>query len=914
MNKIKEVKYRSLIIGLMTCIFSTTMLPSYSQTSANANLWYFGLSLGLNFSTSPPTVLSGGNTFGAGYNVESSASITDSLGNLLFLASGPTLYNGNLAPQGTALSTTLDAAQGNLIIPVPGTKNQFYNFTVDAVTSTCCSSCQWGSNRGSRYRIITATGGGNISISAEMTTGTLAADTNTAECQVGIPKSNGKDYWWITHNRGSNQFNVYSVTNAGVTLSNTYSLGYSFTNCSYTSLLQVNTCYNQIALTVDGTVSIFTFDNVAGGITNAQQWTLADAYGVEYSTNNKYLYVSQGVSGGNPQNIYQYDVSSGVAATIAATGVSLGSTYGGLGKSGHLQLAPDGNIYVAQMSSYSAANYPQYIGAITNINYSATGAAPNATFNQKYISINDPSNKQAVTMGLPTILKSLLVQSPPAIVNDTLTKSGDTITVCQGNKFYLTYQFGGNTTSVLWKFGDGSTSTLMPTTNHIYASTGFYTVTLIITDNCGRKDSVVNYVKVPANTTAGSISCGGSNKLTLTGTGPGKANYIWYSAASGGTVLGTGASVTIGPYTPFSTAPSSVWVTDATGQNTYAALSTHKPSQQISTGSKLTSFTTSKALTLVSVQAAPWNNSCTAGTTDSVYFTITQGATGTGALVGTTQNFPVTCAQSNGGTMTFAININIPTPGTYSISYTMKTSVFTNYFQDDFYSATTSTSSSAASIGVGTLANLYGSGPDSGPFFNFVFMDYNACAPRLQITQTCSLPVNLLYLKATPNGSENLIEWATATEFDNSYFIVERSKDGITFTSIAQIPGVGTTNQIQYYDYADGATQRGVVYYRLVQVDINGVTHPSNVVSLNRDGSSLVQLAPNPFSDQTNLSFFSDVTASIRIMDLVGKTICTYTKPAQQGEISIGAGLSKGAYIVQVITELEENNYKIIKE
>ncbi|HWZ21789.1 MAG TPA: PKD domain-containing protein, partial [Cytophagaceae bacterium] len=622
------------------------------------------------------------------------------------------------------------------------------------------------------------------------------------------------------------------------------------------------------------------------------------------SVNGKYLYVSQGVSAG-PLNVNQFNITSGVAATIAGTINSLGTTIAGTGKSGHLQLGPDGNIYVAQMSSYGASNYNQYIGVIQKAD------SANAAFNNKYITINDGTlNQQQVTMGLPTILKSLLVQGPPDIVNDTLSKTGDTITVCPSKKFYLTYKFTGNTVSVLWKFGDGTTSTaLVP--SHSYATPGVYTVTLIITDPCSRKDSVVNYVKVPAYTTAGTLSCSGGNKIVMTGTGPGKANYIWYTAATGGTVLGTGASVTSGVYSPASSAPNSVWVEDATGFNTYSALSTHKPSQQIlaPTGSILTNFTTYKSLTLVSVQAVQWSNSCTAGNVDSVLFTFQLA----GSTVATTKYYPVVCGT---GVTTFTLNMGLPIPGNYTISYTMKSTVpFTNGFQVDYYSTTTSTSlTGVASIGVGGNANLYSSGPDTGPFYNFVFMDNSACATRLQVTRACSLPVDFIYFKATPDGTSNLIEWATANEWNNDHFVLERSDDGINFTPITKISGAGNSSQIQYYNYIDSYAQRGVVYYRLAQVDINGGTHYSIIVSLNRNGDDLVKVAPNPFTDQTNLVFLTNVAASVRVVDLVGRIVATYEKTAQDGILSIGTGLSKGTYIVQVVTDTQEHNYKIIKE
>lgn len=56
------------------------------------------------------------------------------------------------------------------------------------------------------------------------------------------------------------------------------------------------------------------------------------------------------------------------------------------------------------------------------------------------------------------------------------------------------------------------------------------------------------------------------------------------------------------------------------------------------------------------------------------------------------------------------------------------------------------------------------------------------------------LPVELIYFKfkaiSGPTGVS--LEWATASEVNNDYFIVEHSVDGYQFKSIAKIEGHGT--------------------------------------------------------------------------------------------------------------------------
>ena len=50
---------------------------------------------------------------------------------------------------------------------------------------------------------------------------------------------------------------------------------------------------------------------------------------------------------------------------------------------------------------------------------------------------------------------------------------------------------------------------------------------------------------------------------------------------------------------------------------------------------------------------------------------------------------------------------------------------------------------------------------------------------------------------------------------NNQSFDLERSPDGISFNSIATIPGSGTPGSTQIYHYTDAAAVKGIGYYRL---------------------------------------------------------------------------------------------------
>lgn len=99
------------------------------------------------------------------------------------------------------------------------------------------------------------------------------------------------------------------------------------------------------------------------------------------------------------------------------------------------------------------------------------------------------------------------------------------------------------------------------------------------------------------------------------------------------------------------------------------------------------------------------------------------------------------------------------------------------------------------------------------------------------------------------NGVE--VKWVTFQEIDNDHFEVERSDDGINFSSIGAIPGSGSTSMRQQYRFADTeASAARRYYYRIRQVDYGGASDYSPLAMvMPADGSEVQQswLAyPNP--------------------------------------------------------------------
>jgi len=97
-----------------------------------------------------------------------------------------------------------------------------------------------------------------------------------------------------------------------------------------------------------------------------------------------------------------------------------------------------------------------------------------------------------------------------------------------------------------------------------------------------------------------------------------------------------------------------------------------------------------------------------------------------------------------------------------------------------------------------------------------------------------SLPIELLSLKTRCDGNSNpVIEWETASETNNDYFTLERSYDGLLWTTVSVIPGAGNSNSPLYYIYTDNNAPDGILLYQLTQTDFDGMVSNVGMASIN---------------------------------------------------------------------------------
>lgn len=141
--------------------------------------------------------------------------------------------------------------------------------------------------------------------------------------------------------------------------------------------------------------------------------------------------------------------------------------------------------------------------------------------------------------------------------------------------------------------------------------------------------------------------------------------------------------------------------------------------------------------------------------------------------------------------------------------------------------------------------------------------------------QSSPLPVELLFFNAKAiSNNEVKCTWSTASEKDNDFYTVERSKDGYHFEAAGIVDGNGTTNDMSEYTFNDMNPYSGVSYYRLKQTDFNGDYTNSKVVAVNINEAGIsMQVYPNPAADFIQIVTESSSAAELTLTDPAGKVV-----------------------------------------
>jgi len=187
---------------------------------------------------------------------------------------------------------------------------------------------------------------------------------------------------------------------------------------------------------------------------------------------------------------------------------------------------------------------------------------------------------------------------------------------------------------------------------------------------------------------------------------------------------------------------------------------------------------------------------------------------------------------------------------------------------------------------------------------------------------TAPLPVELTRFKATEQASNNLIEWATASELNSQYHIVERSADGIdNWKEVGRKHAAGTTTVEHEYELTDEDPLM-LSYYRLKLLDFNGSYEYSEVVSVQRStngGFSVLNMYPMPTDRAVTLqvSLEEDTNLTFTVSDMAGRVLSIRKMEGTKGINSMDldvADLPPGQYLVEIDNGVVKLPQQLVKQ
>ncbi len=150
------------------------------------------------------------------------------------------------------------------------------------------------------------------------------------------------------------------------------------------------------------------------------------------------------------------------------------------------------------------------------------------------------------------------------------------------------------------------------------------------------------------------------------------------------------------------------------------------------------------------------------------------------------------------------------------------------------------------------------------------------------------LPVELLNFRAKAAGDYVNLKWTTASETNNSQFIVQKRVND-DWISIGRVKGHGTTTEKHRYSFVDPEFFKGRThYYRLKQVNFDGSHEYSDIRSVRADEAftASVNVYPNPVSYKLTFEVKADnqSEAQVIIRNIYGQEIYRDQASLSKGE------------------------------
>ena len=177
-----------------------------------------------------------------------------------------------------------------------------------------------------------------------------------------------------------------------------------------------------------------------------------------------------------------------------------------------------------------------------------------------------------------------------------------------------------------------------------------------------------------------------------------------------------------------------------------------------------------------------------------------------------------------------------------------------------------------------------------------------------------ALPVTLLSFNASGTEHANL-SWRTSQEININYYEVQRSLDGIAFTSAGTVQSISSSST-NTYSFLDNFRLQGNTYYRLKITDRDGRFSYSKIVLLNPKTNNIIWINPNPVEALLNVTIpVSFAASSLLVIANDGKLLIEEKLNAGDRNVSVDVSkMPPGIYQLVLISGISKASERFLKK
>lgn len=158
------------------------------------------------------------------------------------------------------------------------------------------------------------------------------------------------------------------------------------------------------------------------------------------------------------------------------------------------------------------------------------------------------------------------------------------------------------------------------------------------------------------------------------------------------------------------------------------------------------------------------------------------------------------------------------------------------------------------------------------------------------------------------------LQWITTLESNVQNFIVERSKrENAGYTPIDTLAAENGGSVTETYDAIDKTPAKGINYYRLKVISVDGSVTYSEVVAVRLTDSKAPLLFPNPVKGTLHVFQGTEPIKLMNLYDIMGRHVGSYNNSGSYNNINLPvSSYANGIYIIEIRTSESVYRQKII--